>query len=270
MPPAPRPTCDDPFHLSHHTVGPFNVVHNRYPAGYRLTEHEHEVATIYLVVRGSHVEQATSTAVDCATGAVVFSPQGARHSDSYGTAGGEAFLIETPLQVMQTLRDAGVRADEPRHVPFGRVTPLMQRLQAEVACADDVTPFAFEALLLHVLAVLHRRPAAGTRIPPWLARTRELIHDRFDQRLTLAELAAAAGVHPVHLSTMFHRRYGMTFGAYLRQLRVEHARRALLATDKTVAEIALDCGFSDQSHLSRAFRETTGMSPGSFRRTARG
>lgn len=269
MPPVPAP-CDDAFHLSHHTVGSFNVVHNRYPARYRLAEHEHEVATIYLVLRGSHLEEATSSAVDCSTGAVVFSPQGSRHSDSYGTAGGEAFLIEMPPRVTETLRDAGVHAGEPRHLPFGAVTPLMYRLQEEAACADDGTPFAFEALLLHVLAVLHRQPPAGKpRIPAWLMRTRELIHDRFNQPLSLAELAAVADVHPVHLSMTFHRSYGMTFGAYLRQLRVEHARRALLMTDKTVAEIALDCGFSDQSHLSRAFRETTGLSPASYRRAAR-
>lgn len=271
MPRMSLEPCHDDFHVTHQRVGAFTAVHNRYPARYRLEEHEHEVATIYLVLRGSHVEQAARSAVECTTGSVVFSPQGARHADAYGTDGGEAFLIEIPMHVMETVREGGARPDEPRHLRFGSTTPLMHRLGEEAQREDDITPFAFEALLLHVLAVLHREPRSeAASVPQWLTRVRELMHDRFDEHLSLADVAGEAGVHPVHLSTTFHRCYGVPFGTYLRQLRVEHARRTLLATEKTVAEIALDCGFFDQSHLSRAFREATGMSPARYRRAARG
>jgi AraC family transcriptional regulator len=267
LPPA---TCLEDFHVSHHRVGPFDVIHNRYPASYLLERHEHEVPTIYLVLRGSHVEQAAGSSAECAAGSIVFSPQGASHADAYGTAGGEAFLIELPPRVIETAREAGARVDAPRHLPLGPATPLMHRLYDEAAHQDDVGPFAFEALLLHILATLHRSASGGRRaIPRWLVRARELMHDRFNQSLSLSEVAAAAEVHPVHLSTMFHRVYGVTFGAYLRQLRVGEARRALMATDKAIAEIALDCGFSDQSHLSRAFRQATGMSPARYRRIVR-
>lgn len=267
LPPA---TCLENFHVSHHSIGHFNVIHNRYPANHLIDRHEHEVATVYLVLRGSHVEEAAGSSVDCAAGSVVFSPQGSCHTDAYGTAGGEAFLIEVPLHVIERAREAGARLDEPRHLPLGSATPLLHRLYEEAARQDDVTTFAFEALLLHILAVLHRKTSPGPApIPRWLARARDLIHDRFNEPLSLAEVAAAADVHPVHLSSMFHRSYGVTFGMYVRQLRVEQARRLLVMTEKTIAEIALDCGFCDQSHLSRAFRDAIGMSPGSYRCTLR-
>ncbi|HYC59774.1 MAG TPA: AraC family transcriptional regulator [Thermoanaerobaculia bacterium] len=259
--------CHEEYHVSHQEVGPFTVVHNRYPARYLLEEHEHEVATIYLVLRGSHVEQSSSSAVDCGDGSVIFSPQGERHSDHYGNAGGEAFLIKLPQRVLDRARDGGVRLDAPRHLAASQATALMRRLYEEAERDDDVTPLAFEALVLHLLAVLRRENPEGiVRVPAWLKRARELMNDRYAERLGLADVAAVADVHPVHFAATFHRCYGVTFGTYLRGIRVEHARRALLESDKPIAEVALECGFFDQSHLSRVFRDATGTTPARYRR----
>ncbi|HYC88623.1 MAG TPA: AraC family transcriptional regulator [Thermoanaerobaculia bacterium] len=260
--------CQDDFHVRHHRVGELGVVHNRYPAHYALEEHEHAAATVYLVLRGGHEERSRGAVHECADGAVIFSPRGARHSDRYGKRGGEAFLIELPDGVLERAGAGGVVLDGPLYLDGGGAgSLLMRRLFDEARRDDDLTPFAFEALVLHLLAVLCRdAPRETLRIPGWLARVRELINDRFAERLSLADAAAAADVHPVHLASTFHRCYGVTFGAYLRRIRVEHARRSLAESDATVAEIALACGFFDQSHLSRVFREATGTSPAQYRR----
>jgi AraC family transcriptional regulator len=57
---------------------------------------------------------------------------------------------------------------------------------------------------------------------------------------------------------------------YVRKLRVEQARRDLLATDQPLSTIALATGFTDQAHFSRVFKQLTGLTPGAFRRTATG
>lgn len=266
-----NPDCADPFHLTHGQVAGVNVIHNRYPAGHQLEQHEHDVATVYLVLRGSHEERGRGKAIDCTCGSVIFSPRGACHSDHYGNAGGEAFLIEIPERVLEHARDGGILLDDPLHLAGGSAAPVMRRLHEEMERSDELTPISFEALLLQLLVVLRREGSPrAPQAPQWLARVRELVNDRFAERLSLADVAASAGVHPIHLATTFHRVFGMTFGAYLRSVRVEHARRALIASDKTVAEIALACGFFDQSHLSRVFRETTGSSPARYRLLARG
>lgn len=173
--------------------------------------------------------------------------------------------------MLEHAREAGILLDDPLHFAGGSAAPLMRRLREEAEREDDLTPLAFEALMLHLLVTLRREGSPGSpAVPPWLTRARELVHDRFAERLSLADVAAVAGVHPVHLATTFHRCFGVTFGAYLRGVRVEHARRALMASDKTVADIALECGFCDQSHLSRVFREVTGSSPARYRQLARG
>jgi AraC family transcriptional regulator len=55
---------------------------------------------------------------------------------------------------------------------------------------------------------------------------------------------------------------------YVRRLRVEHARRELMTTSRSLADIAHSAGFADQAHLSRVFRQLTGVTPGAFRRVA--
>jgi AraC family transcriptional regulator len=261
--------CDEAFHVRHHQIGAFTTVHNRYPAGYALEEHEHEAATVYLVLSGSHTERSRRADVDCNRGSVVFSPRGARHSDHYGNAGGEAFLIELPDGAIERARDAGIQLDDPMHLGSGGATWVMQRLYDETLRGDDLSALSFEGLVLHLLASL-RRDAARSRpqTPSWLGAARELMHDRFAERLSLAEVAATAGVHPVHFASSFHQSVGLTFGAYLRAIRVAHAKRALEGTKRTVAEIALECGFTDQSHLTRVFRELTGLTPARYRRIA--
>jgi AraC family transcriptional regulator len=257
-------------HLLRRQVGEFRTVHNSFPARYELGEHEHAQATVYLVVRGSHVERSRSGDIDCTAGSVVFSPAGARHSDHYGNTGGQAFLVVIPQRLLEHALEAGIRLDEPRHAAFGVAPELMQRMREELRREDAVTPFAFEALAMQLLAVLHREePCTSPRAPRWLVRVRELLTDRFADPLSLVDVAAVAGVHPIHLATTFRRCYGTTVGAYVRAVRIERARQALQTSAHSIAEIALACGFADQSHFSRVFRDATGTTPGRYRRTSR-
>lgn len=113
------------------------------------------------------------------------------------------------------------------------------------------------------------QPADETRAaPPWLERLRVSIHDRPGRPIRVAELAAEAGVHPAHLARIFRRHHGCTVGTYVRRLRLEAARAALLDGDRTISAIALSNGFSDQAHFTRRFKEMMGVPPGEYRRLA--
>ena len=57
----------------------------------------------------------------------------------------------------------------------------------------------------------------------------------------------------------------MTPTAYLRTVRIQAARRLLSTTNRALADIAHETGFTDQSHFTRCFRETTGLTPGDYR-----
>jgi len=77
-------------------------------------------------------------------------------------------------------------------------------------------------------------------------------------------------VHVVHLARVFRRFHGCTVGEYLRRLRIERAIEELRSTNKPLADIAGNSGFSDQSHFCRAFKLTVGMTPGQYRKSHRG
>ena len=104
------------------------------------------------------------------------------------------------------------------------------------------------------------------RQPRWVEETADRIRDEFARGPSVAELAAAAGVHPAHLAQRFRARYGCSIGEFLRAARVEFASRELRETTRSVAEIALAAGFYDQSHLNMTFKRATGRTPGEYRR----
>ena len=79
----------------------------------------------------------------------------------------------------------------------------------------------------------------------------------------LLELAAHCGVSPFRLIRSFHRELGMPPHAWLTQLRANRAR-ALLQNGEPPTSVAYQCGFSDQSHLTRIFRGIFGMTPGAY------
>lgn len=82
-------------------------------------------------------------------------------------------------------------------------------------------------------------------------------------KVTLDELAAHAGLSRYYLLRVFKRETGMTPHAYHVQLRLEHAK-GLMLSGLPLADVALDCGFTDQSHFSNAFRRYTGATPGQY------
>ncbi|WHM40931.1 AraC family transcriptional regulator [Streptomyces sp. BPTC-684] len=108
-------------------------------------------------------------------------------------------------------------------------------------------------------------PATGGLPPRRLNRVLDHMHTCLAERLTLEQLAAVADVSTSHFTRAFRASTGQSPHQYLLGLRLEQARRALLATDAPLAAIAQRCGFADQSHLTRSLRRYTGLTPKALR-----
>ena len=127
---------------------------------------------------------------------------------------------------------------------------------------------AVEESLLRTLAHLVARH--GSRLlpvrgqPPCVARALRHMDEAPEQSVTLADLAALAGVSRFQLLRGFARSVGTTPHAYLLQQRVRLARR-FLAAGRRPAEAAAEAGFADQSHLTRAFHRQLGITPARYR-----
>lgn len=85
------------------------------------------------------------------------------------------------------------------------------------------------------------------------------------QELKLADLASLLGISEFHFSHRFKQVLGTTPHQYLLQQRIERAKQLLKQRDRSIADIALTCGFNSHSHLSKQFRQITGTTPKAYR-----
>jgi AraC-like DNA-binding protein len=113
----------------------------------------------------------------------------------------------------------------------------------------------------------HLRPGPGAIRGGYehaaVRRARAYLGERWDQAVPLAELSSVAGLTRFELIRRFRAQTGLTPHAFQTNLRVAHARR-LLSAGRPIAEVALDCGFADQPHLTRTFKRAVGVTPGRF------
>ena len=108
-------------------------------------------------------------------------------------------------------------------------------------------------------------PAHGGLSPGAMRRVREFVDTHLSSSIDLATLASIAGTSIHHFARGFKQSANVTPHHYLVQKRVERARELLARTELSLSEIAYAVGFSDQSHLTRHFRQTLGVTPRQFR-----
>jgi AraC family transcriptional regulator len=102
-----------------------------------------------------------------------------------------------------------------------------------------------------------------------IRRIREYIDANLSSRITVAQLSAQVHRSEGHFSRAFRQAVGQSLHAYIVSCRVQTAAAFMMQSDATLSEIAMDCGFTDQAHLSKHFRNLLGQTPAAWRRAQR-
>ena len=128
-----------------------------------------------------------------------------------------------------------------------------------------------ENLLIEVFnAYIKQQKDEKKRIPEWAVELKDIIQDQIDTNLNLSlkDISQELNVHPAYLSREFSKHFdNLSFGEYIRKLRIEKAIDLLQSTKHSLSEIAYITGFSDQSHFTRIFKKHTGKNPSEFKKT---
>lgn len=164
---------------------------------------------------------------------------------------------------------AGVRMSPPIDAALDALWTVGEGLEGPDALLADSVVLRIAALLLKL------RGTGGTdraaEVSSWrVARAVEFLQSHLADDLSLADLAAAAALSPLHFARTFRHVTGLTPHSYLLHARVRRAQDLLRGTSLPLAEVARTVGFASAAHLVHAFRAETGTTPGAYRRAVRG
>jgi len=176
---------------------------------------------------------------------------------------------------------------DPTHLELlprlGTIDPLIEHLLLSVRDVleeeDTAATLYVDYLVRAIAARLIRAHSSATRMdsPKQVCaklgqrqfdRAIDFMQSNLDRSINLAAIAGAASLSPSHFTRQFRTTVGMAPHQYLVHLRIEHAKRLLTQTNLPIVEIAFACGFANQEHLSRLFKRSCNMTPGTYR-TAR-
>jgi AraC-like DNA-binding protein len=127
----------------------------------------------------------------------------------------------------------------------------------------------FEQLLLNVFNHFIKDKSSRKKIPAWTKQLKEMIQDQIDTNfsLSLKSISKELQVNPAYLSREFSRYFdNLSFGEYIRKLRIERAIQLMHNPKYSLTEIAYLTGFSDQSHFTRIFKRFAGENPSAYRK----
>ena len=253
-----------------HAFDGVSLAENTYAAGLRVAPHAHDVPLLSLVLQGSATEELGARSRELGVNSLLYTPSHETHGHRFLTPGRWLNIQFTPAWFTRVGACEGMLPTAPRLVR-GTAVGWASRLGAELREPDGVSQFAIEGALLLLVADLARLPNVGEpRRPRWLSAVEDATAASGTELPSVADLAALAGVHPSHLLRTFRRHHGTTVAAFARRRRLERARAEIATSPRPLSAIALDCGFADQSHFTRLFRQAFGETPGQYARALRG
>lgn len=226
--------------------------------------HYHEHPNLYFILAGGSIEKRKAEQATHQAGSLLFYSAGERHQNIRQGPVAKSINLEVEFSFLQryglseALLEESVKGSSDSKF-------LLLATYRELVASDRVTSASLDFLLLSLIG-RHGDRKSYARWPNWVKTVYALIHDRWNEILSLGELALASGVNPVTISKHFGHYFGCTYGAYIRKLKTEKALALIKTTQLSLTEIAHACGFADQSHFIRSFKNYTGFLPAQFRK----
>ena len=232
-----------------------------------VSKHTHEDAYFCFIVQGDYISRIKDREGVRAASTMLFHPAGTTHRDRFHQRGGRFLTVSITSEQLDRVRDHVDLIEHSIAFTDAEISWLGTRLYRELQAPDELSPIVMEGMALELLAQTVRREINLDKQPPrWLRQAHELMRDRCSEAITVGEIAATIGVHPFHLTRIFRQFYRCAPGEFLRRCRIEQVTTRLQSSDASLAQIALESGFADQSQFTKSFKRATGLTPGEYRK----
>lgn len=249
----------------------FILTENSYTPGISVPIHHHAWPYFCFVLEGAFTERCGRQSWTCQPGSLIYHSLEEEHSDHFAQAPARLFSIEIAPSRFEEMEERQERLRTGLvlngGLPIGLATQLHRAFTEDAAASTAIIEDLALQLFAEIWFPLY--DGATDRAPAWLEDAREMVRFGFRSNLSVSEIAEAVTIHPVHLSRTFRRVYGRTISEAILHYRIEYACRRLASDDESLAVIAYDAGFADQSHFTREFKRIMGMTPGKFRKAYR-
>jgi len=256
-------------------LGDVELLHARYRK-YSFGRHTHEGLAAGVIRHGVESFSCRGSGhYAIADQIIVFNPDEVHTGEAVDDEGWEFRMFYFDPELLRTA--ASQAAGKPVELPAFS-NPVIddpglarQICQVHALLETEKSILARQELFLMTFADLAKRHADVRPVEPLrgterqaVRTVREYLDANTSRNVALDDLEEISGLSPFHLIRVFRRELGLTPHAYFEQVRVHRARH-LLKEGSTIARVAADLGFADQSHLHRHFKRLTGVTPGAYR-----
>ena len=229
--------------------------------------HYHENPYFTFILQGNLIEGNKKELYHCPAGSILFHNWQEPHYNIKPSGFTRGFHIELDQKWANNFAFDLQRLQGNILVSNPNSKLLLYQIFKESKLNDDASDLSIQGLLLRTLTGLqHSQESMVKGTPSWVKKVSELLQDQYAESISLAQLSQAVGIHPVHLSRDFSKHFQCSFGTYIRKIKIERSLPLMFNKQSSLTEITFACGFADQSHFIRCFKEMMGISPLVYRK----
>lgn len=174
----------------------------------------------------------------------------------------KSFILELVVTMSRSAVEAGGDPSELLGVNYSSVTTL-----ASIQSEEDLTAWLVD-MLERIMDAIRTNASYPTSV--LLNTALSYAEEHLSDDISRDQIAAIACLSPSHFSRVVKEKFGKSFTELLTGLRISRARELLATSEKSLVQVCLECGFSDQSYFTKVFQRNVGCTPGEYRHRVRG
>jgi AraC-like DNA-binding protein len=227
--------------------------------------HYHENAYFTFLLEGHVTEGNKKEIYDCSAGTLLYHCWEDAHYNIKPDIFTRGFHIEISKDWFEDQHISRDSLEGSFNIKNPAIRLQTYQIFKETKLNDLTTESSIHQLLLNIFSQLKQETKSTGKNPLWAQKIDELLRESFTEKINLTKLAQTIDIHPMHLSRDFHKYFHCNLGEYIRKLKINKSLGLIHNKHESLTDIALDCGFSDQSHFIRCFRENIGITPLKYR-----